>query len=253
MTRARVRDMADLSGLPSDPPVPAGTEMSRDIGWAASWAFVRSHLPPAPSRLLEIGCGAEGGFVPRMLRDGYDAVGVDPVAPAGPEYRQLEFERLEPPPAVDAVVACTSLHHVADLEAVLSKVAATLHGRGTLIVVEWDWERFDEQTARWCFDRLEPLAAGFEPTWLHRRRDHWIASGEPWGAHLRTWATQEGIHTAESMLHALDSRFERRSLSHGAYFFPDLWRTSEATEEFAIRDGVIQGTGLRYVGRLGSG
>ena len=43
----------------------------------ARWPFVRAHLPPAPARVLEIGCGPEGGFVPAMREHGYDAVGVD--------------------------------------------------------------------------------------------------------------------------------------------------------------------------------
>ena len=38
-----------------------------DERWlAAMWPFVREHLPPAPARILELGCGPLGGFVPRM-------------------------------------------------------------------------------------------------------------------------------------------------------------------------------------------
>jgi hypothetical protein len=47
--------------------------------------------------VLEVGCGTLGGFVPALLDAGYDAVGVDPEAPEGPGYRQIEFERYEPP------------------------------------------------------------------------------------------------------------------------------------------------------------
>lgn len=68
---------------------------ARDLWLAANWRFVVDALPAAPARVVEIGCGSEGGFVPRLRADGYDAVGVDPEAPAGPErYHRVEFERL---------------------------------------------------------------------------------------------------------------------------------------------------------------
>ena len=83
------------------------------------------------------------------------------------------FEELEPLEPVDAVVASTSLHHVGDPEEVLDRVASALERRGTVVVVEWAWEDFDEQSARWCFDRLAP---GDAEGWIHRRRDGWLAA-----------------------------------------------------------------------------
>ncbi len=224
----------------------------RDVWLTAQWPFVLEHLPPAPASVLEIGCGTAGGFVPRLLEAGYDALGVDPMAPAGPHYTQLEFERLAVPGQVDAVVACTSLHHVADLDELLTAAVAAMRPGGTLVVVEMDWERFDEATARWCFDRLRPVQDGAEHVWLHHMHDEWIASGEPWADYLRAWTSEEGLHTGESMARALDARFERQSLTRGPYFFADLEDTSESAEQAAIDGGVIQAAGLRYVGRLAS-
>jgi SAM-dependent methyltransferase len=87
-----------------------------DERWlAAVWPFVRASLPTTPASVVEIGCGPLGGFVPMLGQAGYQATGVDPQAPPGPSYRQVEFERYDLPGRVDAVVACTSLHHVADL------------------------------------------------------------------------------------------------------------------------------------------
>src|SRR5262245_30835232 len=97
------------------------------------WPFVREGLPPAPARVLEIGCGPLGGFVPMMLRDGHRAVGVDPEAPEGPDYAQVEFERYDASDlagSLDAVVASSSLHHVHDLAEVLDRVASTLRPDG---------------------------------------------------------------------------------------------------------------------------
>jgi hypothetical protein len=145
-------------------------------------------------------------------------------------------------------VASTSLHHVADLDEVLDRVKTTLVADGVL-VVEWAWERFDEATARWCFARLAPPASAAEPGWLHGHQQRWVASGQPWDAHCRAWATAEGLHTGREILRGLDARFERRLCTFGPYF-PDLADTTEADEQAAIDAGQIQATGIRYAGRL---
>ena len=69
------------------------------------WPRVRSSLPAPPAAVLELGCGTAGGFVPGLLSDGYRAVGIDPEAPDGPDYRRVEFERSDLRDTVDAVVA----------------------------------------------------------------------------------------------------------------------------------------------------
>ena len=130
--------------------------MMPDDPWlAAVWPFVRGQLPSAPARVLEVGCGTLGGFVPLLVDGGYQAVGVDPEAPDGSNYDQVKLERYAAPQPVDCVVASLSLHHVADLEETLSRLRNLLVRGGVLVVVEWAWERFDEATARWCFARLD--------------------------------------------------------------------------------------------------
>jgi SAM-dependent methyltransferase len=225
--------------------------MTPDQRWlAAVWSFVRDQLPPAPAAVLEIGCGPLGGFVPELLRGGYDAVGVDPEAPATPGYHRVEFEHYELPRPVDGVVASLSLHHVADLDDVLDRVGAALVSEGTLVVVEWAWERFDEPTARWCFTRLAPPASGEEPGWLHHHRERWAASGQPWDGYVRSWAAAEGLHTSEEIMRALDARFDPRLRVDGPYLFADLAGSSEAEEQAAIDAGQIRATGIRYAGVL---
>ena len=222
--------------------------MTSDERWlAAVWPFVRASLPAAPARVLEIGCGPLGGFVPRLERARYQATGVDPEAPPGPSYRQVEFERYELPGQLDAIVACTSLHHVADLGAVLDLVAAALVPGGVAVVVEWARERFDEPTARWCFARLPE--AGDHPGWLHQRHAEWRESGRPWDAYLRSWEQAEGLHRGQDILDALDTRFGSRPASYGPFFFPELAGISEAEEQAAIDGGLIQANRIQYAGR----
>jgi SAM-dependent methyltransferase len=221
--------------------------MTPDERWlAAMWPFVQGWLPSAPARVLEIGCGPLGGFIPALLGAGYDATGVDPEAPDAPDYHRVEFERYQPPQPVDCVVASTSLHHVGDLDIVLDRVATTLVPAGPLVVVEWAWERFDEATARWCFDRLPPPDPAAEPSWLHRRREDWLATGQPWDEVCRSWAAQEGLHTGQAITRALDARFDRRLHAWGPYFFSDLLDTTEADEQAAIDAGRIHATGIHY-------
>ncbi len=197
--------------------------------------------------MVEIGCGPLGGFVPVLRAAGYEASGVDPQAQEGRWYHRVEFERYEPPGPAGAVVACTSLHHVADIGEVLDRVQSALAAGGLLVVIEWARERFDEATARWCFDRL-PAPAG-DPGWLQQRHDQWQALGLPWGDYCRAWARQEGLHAGQDIVGELDARFDRQLLGYGPYFFPDLAGISEGEEQAAIDAGQIRANRIAYTGR----
>ena len=214
---------------------------------AAMWPVVRDQLPAPPARVVEIGCGPLGGFVPMLRSSGYDALGVDPDAPDGAHYRRVTFERAELVQGIDAFIASTSLHHVADPAELLDRVATILAGAGTLIVVEWGWEDFDEATADWCFERLGP---DDEAGWLHRRRDEWFESGQAWSAYMRAWAEGERLHSGSTLLRLLDERFQREHLARGPYFFPSLARATESDERSAIEGGQIRATRIDYVGTL---
>jgi SAM-dependent methyltransferase len=216
---------------------------------AAAWPLVRPHLPPAPGRVVEIGCGQEGGFVPALVAEGYDAVGIDPDAPDGAAYRRTTFEDATLDGPAEAVVACTSLHHVGDLALVLDKVAASVRPGGTVVVLEWGWDLVDDAVARWCFDRLPPTSEATPHSWLRRHRDAWARSGRAWTDYLRGWAATEELHPSTEMLQELDARFTRVLLADMPYFFCDLVDTTASDEQAAIDTGRIRASGLRYVGR----
>jgi SAM-dependent methyltransferase len=182
-----------------------------------------------------------------LLESGYKALGIDPVAPEGESYRQVEFERVELPRQIDAVIACTSLHHVADPGVVMDKIAGALRPSGLVVVVEWDWEGFDEATAHWCFERLAPDVTD---GWLRHHRDGWADSGQAWEEYLHEWADGHGILSVRRLLQDLDRRFQRVVCRRGAYCFEDLANISEAEELVAIEAGRIQATRIDYVGRV---
>jgi SAM-dependent methyltransferase len=220
--------------------------MTPDERWlAALWPSVRAPLPAPPARVLEIGCGPLGGFVPMLLAAGYAATGIDPGAPEGAGFHRVGFEDYQLTRPADAIIACTSLHHVADLGHVADLAAAALMPAGVLVVVEWARERFDEATAEWCFARLP---SGEDRGWLNDRYEQWQASGWPWDAYCRSWAEDEGLHAGEDILRALQVGFETRELGYGAYFFADLADTTEAAELAAIDAGQIRANRIQYHG-----
>src|SRR5712691_5747822 len=102
---------ATRAGPAAHPGVGCGGVTSDERWLAAVWPFVHRWLPAPPATVVEIGCGPPGGFVPMLRAAGYDASGVDPEAPDGPEYHRTEFERYQVPGPAAAVVACASLHH----------------------------------------------------------------------------------------------------------------------------------------------
>jgi SAM-dependent methyltransferase len=222
--------------------------VTSDERWlAANWPFVRASLPASPARVVEVGCGPLGGFVAMMQAAGYQATGIDPEAPPGPSYRKVEFERYEMPGQLDAIVACTSLHHIADLATVLDLAAEALVPGGRAVIVEWARERFDEATARWCFARLP--GPDNDLGWLHQRQAEWRESGQPWDAYLRSWVHAEGLHGGQHILDELDARFDCQAVAYGPYFFADLAGTSDADEQAAIHMGLIQANRIQYAGR----
>jgi SAM-dependent methyltransferase len=196
----------------------------------ALWPLLLERLPAAPASVVDLGCGSLGGFVPGLRAAGYEAVGIDPQAPDEAWYQRVEFERADLQPA-DAVVASTSLHHVADPADVIDHIAATLLPGGVVVVFEWASERFDDRTARWCSERV-----GAE-SWLRELLED--RSG---------WFARESLHRGDELVRLLDERFERRLLAYGPYFFPDLVATTEADEQAAIDGGQIAASRIDYVG-----
>ena len=181
-----------------------------------------------------------------LLESGYDAIGIDPAAPEGEHFHQSRFEETRLAGGLDAIVACTSLHHVADPGQVLDRVVDVLAPAGLVVVIEWDWENFDEASAQWCFDRLVEADAD---SWINRRRQHWIDSGQPWEECFFGWARQHGLHGAASLVGELDARFERLVHNRGPYFFAELDEVSEQDERNAIDAGEIRPARIEYVGR----
>ena len=205
-------------------------------------AFVEAHLPAAPARVLEVGCG-RGNLARGLARVGYRVSAIDPAAPAGDIFQPVSLEEFSDPGPFDAVVANLSLHHIHDLQAALAKIERLLRPGGRLILNELAWDRLDEPTARWY---VEQRAAA--PAHDHAH-DHARAHGAV-DQFLADWTAEHaGMHGSEAMRRELDQRFEELVFT----WTPQLNRelgdaVDEQAERALIEAGAIQATGFRYVG-----
>lgn len=198
-------------------------------------SFVAERLPGPPASLLEVGCGA-GRLALALAERGWDVTAIDPEAPEGAIFRRIRLEELDDAGPYDAVLARSSLHHIHDLEAALARIETLLAPDGVLLVVEFAHERLVGETADWYLGQLAALqAAG---------RAHAPPRDE---AELRE--KYEGLHTGETLLAALRSRFEERELSREPYLHGELrGEASQALERTLVDAGAIQATGIRWVG-----
>lgn len=213
------------------------------MGEPATWQrhveeFVLDQIDDPPSRVLEVGCG-EGELARALARAGHSVTAIDPQAPEGPIFRRARIEEFSDPARFDHIVAILSLHHVEDLGRALDKMANLLRDGGTLVMVEFAWDRIDEATARWALESLPP-ASSEGHSWLER-----CCRGERGTAE---WAEQ-GFHGSRRMREELGRRFDERHFEWAPYLYPDLEEdVSEADEMAAIESGTINATGFRYVG-----
>lgn len=226
------------------------------VAWhSARWlpvafGLTRPHLPAAPAIVVDIGCGPFGGIVPALIGDGYDAIGVDPAAPATDRYRALPFGDAELPSPIAAITASLSLHHIDDLEGAVGRAADALGPDGVLVVLEMDWPAFDDDAAEWCFAHLPAPDSGVPAGWLAMQRDNWLESGVSWSEYRTDWATEHGLHTGERILTALDAHFECAETSPIPYYFSQLVDgVTPDVELAAIESGELARSAFRYVGR----
>jgi hypothetical protein len=195
--------------------------------------YALSQLPKPPRRVLEVGCGHEGGIAPGLADAGYDVLAIDPDAPAGPLYRQITLEELDDPGPFDAVVAGRVLHHVHPLQPALDKLAGLAP---LLILDEFAWNHVDEATVDWYESQHRVLvAAGAEP------------KGPP---NLAEWRSRhQDLHPYETLRSEVDSRYEERHFEWRPYFYRWLaGPASESLEESLIEAGAIRPIGFRYAG-----
>lgn len=212
--------------------------------------FVQVSLPPAPAKILEVGCG-DGWLCRELAQAGYDAVGIDPEAPRHSLLRGVGLDDFDSERPFDAVVAVLSLHHIGDVRQAVHRIARLLDSSGSIVVVEFGWDRLDPATLRWCLAHLDRHSG--TRSWLRDLCDavrHALAEGtaSDVDACVRSWAVERGYCSSATMLDALDSRFVGDPPVWGPYLYPDLDNVTDDDEREAIAAGRIAVTSFRYVG-----
>jgi SAM-dependent methyltransferase len=208
--------------------------------------FVLRYLPPAPARVLEIGCGPIGDLTYAIAAAGYAIVAVDPVAPEGPLFRRTLFEDFPEPGPFDAVVASLAMHHMADLPRTADRIMDLLVPSGQFILEEWDREHLlDEATARWYFHQRHAASA----TGLRTGDARLPPRFEEW---RRSWLADHGaLHGYAAMRAQLMAPFRERFFTWRPYLYRyGLHESLEPLERALIEEGAIQATGFRWVGEL---
>jgi hypothetical protein len=193
--------------------------------------FVFEQLPPPPLRVLEIGCGRDGGLVELLAGRGYDVIGVDPDAPVGERFVRAEFQEVGG--EWDAAVAGRMLHHVRPLGESLDYLASLAP---LLVVDEFAWNRIDAAAQDWYEQQHRMLRA---------------AGAEPYGpSSLDEWRERHpDLHPDDVLLRELRARYDERTFERIPYMHRWLGGpSSEALEQTLVDAGAFPAIGYRWVG-----
>jgi SAM-dependent methyltransferase len=237
---------------------------------AETLRFLERALPPAPARVLEVGCG-EGRIAAALAARGYSVTALDeslspePVAAAAPvawiEGDFLFFEGQRDGEPYDAVLFTRSLHHLSPLGRALDRAASLLRPGGRLVAEEFAVDRVTLPTARWWYDLEMVLAAAS----VVRPPDPALAAvRNPLGRWRQEHATDPPLATGHAMLAGVRERFETGPAEEAAYLYrlaagrttapPDVAERIVASiheiEGRQIRERDIAAAGLRIVGTL---
>jgi hypothetical protein len=193
--------------------------------------FVFEQLPPPPLRVLEIGCGSEGGLVELLAERGYDVLGVDPHAPEGERFVRAEFQEIDG--EWDAAVAGRMLHHVEPLGESLDYLASLAP---FLVVDEFAWNRIDSAAQEWYEQQYRMLRA---------------AGAVPYGPpSLDEWRERHpDLHPDDVVLRELRARYDERVFERLPYMHRWLGGpSSEALEQTLVDAGAFPAIGYRWAG-----
>ena len=169
-----------------------------------TYRFVRAHLPPGASSVLEIGCG-NGALAALLRAEGLAvrAIDSDPLAVEEARRNAFPAEHLAWPADLgqtfDAVLFTRSLHHIHDLAGAVAAARRSLNPGGRLIVEDFRAEGGSARSTAWFAQiarELELRGALVEPVELEAAHDHMLHSSDRIAGALCAFATVERTDAA---------------------------------------------------------
>jgi SAM-dependent methyltransferase len=193
-----------------------------DVPTAETLAFVRAHVPPAPARLLEVGCG-DGALAACLQASGYQIVAIDSSADAitqarlrGLDARHASWPDFDES-SFDAVLFTRSLHHIHPLDRAVARARQLLSGTGKVLVEDFAFSEIEPLAAEWLYQVLALLDATGVLQDVHGFATELLRQG---GA-LAAWqaAHDHHLHTATAMLACLREHFAEVHTSVAPYLY----------------------------------
>jgi SAM-dependent methyltransferase len=245
-------------------PGAAGPRLPGELGVEETLRFLVRVLPPAPVRVLEVGCG-DGAVAHGLAAAGYDVTGVD----------EADFLHYESSGVFDALLFTRSLHHMSPVGTALGKAHAILASGGLIVAEELAYDRVNIQTARWLYDlesvliaaalfAAAPGGAADESGPDAISTPAAATEGNPLGRWRWEHAAEPPLATGHAILAAARERFELTVVEEAPYLYRYLCERLEPTERGLrigrrtlelesrlIRERDIAAAGLRFVGRMG--
>ncbi len=249
-----------------------------ELSALSTYRFVQSRLSRSRLRILEIGCG-NGYLTLELARDGHEVIGIDksreiievaersrvahPDMAGTLQYYCADFLQWEQA-SFDIIIFNRTLHHLAGIQAVMTKVKQLLKSDGHIICQDYAYDRLDDRTATWLYAmqkilflngvyKESPTIGEDESLSIESMRQAWFKHGEH---HLNKY---------EDMQLALNAIFHAQHLSWYPYLFVyvgnDIYKATPEQERALItflRDmehhlitqEYIQAVGFRYMGSV---
>lgn len=181
--------------------------------------FVKTYLPEAKCKILEVGCG-KGDLAVELKKAGYFVAAID----KDPDNIKETVAKDVPAQAVDlleyntedtfdAVLFTHSLHHIHQLDAALKKAKSLLTPKGKLLIEDFSLELVDANSADWFYEMLDFVEL------LSGNGEGGEKEVIPLDRWKKTHEHEPRLHLAKDMLQAIERNFETSHVTTVPYLY----------------------------------